>query len=101
MAPGIECRVMQNHPGRGWYWEVIADSTTVVARGLADTTAEAVSQATSAMRRALVGVHASAPLADMTPAAIAAPGGQLFTTAAPPPLHSAAARTRPAGHARG
>ena len=43
-------RVMENLPGPGWYWEVIAESTTVVARGLADTRAQAETQATEAER---------------------------------------------------
>ena len=48
-----ECRVMQNLPGPGWYWEVIAESTTVVARGLAGTRAEAETQATEAEQATL------------------------------------------------
>jgi hypothetical protein len=42
---------MQNHPGTGWYWEVV-ESREVVARGLAETHREAVSQAKEVARAA-------------------------------------------------
>jgi hypothetical protein len=40
----IEHHVTPNAPGQGWYWEVISDFTTVIARGLAPTREEAETQ---------------------------------------------------------
>jgi hypothetical protein len=40
MVRNLECRIMQNRPGTGWYWEVV-ESREVVARGLAETHREA------------------------------------------------------------
>ena len=45
----VEYRIMQNRPGPGWYWELV-ESREVVARGIADTHREAVSQAIEAAR---------------------------------------------------
>ena len=51
MVRKLEYRIMQNHPGTGWYWEVV-ESRKVVARGLAETHREAVSQAKEVARAA-------------------------------------------------
>ena len=51
MVRNLECRIMQNRPGTGWYWEVV-ESREVVARGLAETHREAVSQAADVARAA-------------------------------------------------
>ena len=51
MVRKLEYRIMQNHPGTGWYWEVV-ESREVVARGLADTHREAVSHAAEVARAA-------------------------------------------------
>jgi hypothetical protein len=51
MARKLEYRIMQNQPGAGWYWEVV-ESREVVARGLADTHREAVSQTAEVARAA-------------------------------------------------
>lgn len=51
MVRNPEYRIMQNGPGHGWYWEVV-ESREVVARGLADTHREAVSQAAEVARAA-------------------------------------------------
>jgi hypothetical protein len=51
MVRNVESRIMQNHPGPGWYWEVV-ESREVVARGLADTHREAVSQTSEVAREA-------------------------------------------------
>ena len=45
----VECRIMPNRPGPGWYWEVV-ESREVLARGLADTHREAASQAAEVAR---------------------------------------------------
>jgi hypothetical protein len=45
----VEYRIMQNRPGPGWYWELI-ESREVLARGLADTHRQAVSQAAEVAR---------------------------------------------------
>jgi len=52
MARNVEYRIMQNRPGPGWYWELV-ESRDVVARGLADTHREAISQASSEVARAV------------------------------------------------
>ena len=49
MVKRLEYRIMQNRPGPGWYWEVV-ESREVLARGLADTHREAVSQAAEVAR---------------------------------------------------
>jgi hypothetical protein len=49
MVRHVEYRIMQNHPGAGWYWEVV-EAREVVARGLVDTHREAVSQAAEIAR---------------------------------------------------
>src|SRR5262249_61769122 len=50
IVPGtLKYRIMQNRPGPGWYWEVVTDHE-VIARGLADTRAEARVQASEAGR---------------------------------------------------
>jgi hypothetical protein len=41
------CRLMDNHPRAGWYWEVMRQDQVMV-RGLADTHAAAVVQASHA-----------------------------------------------------
>ena len=51
MVRKLEYRTMQNHPGTGWYGEVVK-SREVVARGLAETHREAVSQAKEVARAA-------------------------------------------------
>ena len=51
MFKHLEYRIMQNHPGLGWYWEVV-ESREVVARGLAASHREAVSQAAQVARAA-------------------------------------------------
>jgi hypothetical protein len=49
MVRNAECRIMQNRPGPGWYWEVV-EFREVLARGLADTHREAVSQVSEVAR---------------------------------------------------
>jgi hypothetical protein len=49
MARNVEYRIMQSRPGAGWYWELV-ESREVVARGIADTHRDAVSQATEVAR---------------------------------------------------
>jgi hypothetical protein len=51
MVRNVEYRIMQNLPGPGWYWEVV-ESREVLARGLADTHREAISQASKVARTA-------------------------------------------------
>lgn len=51
MVKRLEYRIMQNHPGSGWYWEVV-ESREVLARGLADSHREAVSQTAEVARAA-------------------------------------------------
>lgn len=51
MGRKLDSRIMQNHPGTGWYWEVV-ESREVVARGLAETHRDAVSQAAEVERAA-------------------------------------------------
>jgi CRP-like cAMP-binding protein len=45
----VKRRILQNHPGQGWYWEIVAGHE-VMARGLADTHEEACLQAAEAKR---------------------------------------------------
>jgi hypothetical protein len=49
MARNVEYRIMQNRPGPGWYWELV-ESREVLARGVADTHREAISQASEVAR---------------------------------------------------
>jgi len=49
MARNVEYRIMQNRPGPGWYW-VLVESREVVARGVADTHREEISQASEVAR---------------------------------------------------
>jgi hypothetical protein len=53
MASTLQCRVISNRPGLGWYWEVV-ETHTVIARGLAYTRSEAVAQAAAVVQRAEV-----------------------------------------------
>jgi hypothetical protein len=70
MVRNLECRIMQNHPGTGWYWEVV-ESREVVARGLAETHREAVSQAaevgTSSAERAATAERVGRPQSFLEP----------------------------------
>jgi hypothetical protein len=47
----VELRIMPSGDGR-WYWEVITDSNTVIARGVADTEPTACKEASEAARKA-------------------------------------------------
>jgi hypothetical protein len=49
MVRNVEYRIMQNRPGPGWYWELV-EPRNVLARGIADTPREAVSQAAEVAR---------------------------------------------------
>jgi hypothetical protein len=49
MIATLESRIMQNRPGPGWYWELV-ESREVLARGIADTHRQAVSQAAEVAR---------------------------------------------------
>jgi hypothetical protein len=46
MTDMIDYRIMQK--GAGWYWEVTRDANEVIARGIADTHAQARAQAVEA-----------------------------------------------------
>ena len=46
MVGPCEYRIMEN--GSGWYWEVVASNREVLARGVAETQAEARTQAQAA-----------------------------------------------------
>ena len=50
MGSIVKRRILQNFPGQGWYWEIVAGHE-VMARGLADTHEEACSQAAEAKRQ--------------------------------------------------
>jgi hypothetical protein len=54
MQGNVEFRIMPSGKG-GWYWEVIAQSRSVVSRGLADTHSAASQEATEAARKAKLG----------------------------------------------
>jgi hypothetical protein len=49
MVRNVEYRIMQNRPCPGWYWELV-EPRNVLARGIADTPREAVSQAAEVAR---------------------------------------------------
>jgi hypothetical protein len=49
MAHPPQTRIMQN--GSGWYWEVVTHDHDVIARGIADTEAQAHSDAEKAASR--------------------------------------------------
>ena len=49
MVRNVEYRIMQTRPVPVWYWELV-ESRNVLARGIADTHREAVSQAAEIAR---------------------------------------------------
>ena len=50
MPANLHSRIMDN--GTGWYWEIVTETHEVLARGVADTRAEARAESVQAAQRA-------------------------------------------------